>query len=136
MNDDIGRMAHLLRRAGFGATRAELDGYLDKGYEAAVEELLDPADTRSMPDDLIRRYHVDQAEARLIDSVGATWMYRLVTTRAPLQEKMVLFWHGLFATSDTKVFQEKSMLSQLACSGVSGWAISGPSSSSCPGTPR
>jgi uncharacterized protein (DUF1800 family) len=26
---------------------------------------------------------------------------------------MVLFWHGLFATSDTKVFQEKSMLSQL-----------------------
>ena len=113
MNDDIGRMAHLLRRAGFGATRAELDEYLEKGYEAAVEELLDPADTQSMPEDLIRRYHVDQAEARLIDSVGATWMYRLVTTSAPLEEKMVLFWHGLFATSDTKVFQEKSMLSQL-----------------------
>ena len=66
-----------------------------------------------MPEDLIRRYHVDQAEARLLDSVGATWMYRLVTTSAPLQEKMVLFWHGLFATSDTKVFQSKSMLSQL-----------------------
>ena len=113
MNDDIGRMAHLLRRAGFGATRAELDEYLKKGYEATVEELLDPADTQSMPEDLIRRYHVDQAEARLIDSVGATWMYRLVTTSAPLEEKMVLFWHGLFATSDTKVFQEKSMLSQL-----------------------
>ena len=113
MNDDIGRMAHLLRRAGFGATRAELDEYLEKGYEATVEELLDPADTQSMPEDLIRRYHVDQAEARLIDSVGATWMYRLVTTSAPLEEKMVLFWHGLFATSDTKVFQEKSMLSQL-----------------------
>ena len=106
-------MAHLLRRAGFGATRAELEAYLEKGYEAAVEELLDPADVRSMPDDLIRRYHVDQAEARLIDSAGATWMYRLVTTTAPLQEKMALFWHGLFATSATKVFQEKSMLSQV-----------------------
>ena len=34
-------MAHLLRRAGFGATCAELEAYLAKGYEAAVEELLD-----------------------------------------------------------------------------------------------
>ena len=110
---DIARMAHLLRRAGFGATRAELEGYLAKGYEATVEELLNPVDSQSMPEDLIRRYHVDQAEVRLIDSIGANWMYRLVTTNAPLEEKTVLFWHGLFATSDTKVFQEKSMLSQL-----------------------
>ena len=111
--EPVAQIAHLLRRAGFGATRAELEGYLEKGYEAAVEELLDPVDVRSMPDDLIRRYHVDQAEGRLLDSVGATWMYRLVTTSAPLQEKMVLFWHGLFATSAAKVFQEQSMLSQL-----------------------
>jgi hypothetical protein len=33
-------MAHLLRRAGFGATRAELEAYATKGYEATVEELL------------------------------------------------------------------------------------------------
>ena len=112
-DEAIAEMAHLLRRAGFGATRAELEAYLENGYEAAVEELLDPVDVTFMPDDLVRRYHVDQAEGRLIDSAGATWMYRLVTTSAPLQEKMVLFWHGLFATSATKVFQEQSMLSQL-----------------------
>ena len=106
-------MAHLLRRAGFGATRAELEAYLDKGYEGAVEALLDPADVTSMPDDLIRRYHVDQAEARLLDSAASKWMYRLVTTSAPLQEKMALFWHGLFATSAAKVFQEQSALSQI-----------------------
>ena len=42
MPEDIGLMAHLLRRAGFGATRAELEAYAAKGYEATVEELLYP----------------------------------------------------------------------------------------------
>ena len=35
-------MAHLLRRAGFGATFQELDRYCNQGYEASVEELLHP----------------------------------------------------------------------------------------------
>jgi hypothetical protein len=35
-------MAHLLRRAGFGATRDELERYVDRGYEATVDELLHP----------------------------------------------------------------------------------------------
>ena len=41
-DNDLVLMAHLLRRAGFGATRDELDGYVAKGYEATVEELLHP----------------------------------------------------------------------------------------------
>ena len=48
-------MAHLLRRAGFGATRQELEGYLAKGYEAVVDDLLNPSDPQNMPDDVIRR---------------------------------------------------------------------------------
>ena len=39
---DLTLIAHLLRRAGFGATRDELEGYAAKGYEATVEELLGP----------------------------------------------------------------------------------------------
>ena len=39
---DIALMAHLLRRAGFGATREELERYVAKGYEATVEELYIP----------------------------------------------------------------------------------------------
>ena len=35
-------MAHLLRRAGFGATRDQIDSYLAKGYDETVEELLHP----------------------------------------------------------------------------------------------
>ena len=105
-------MAHLLRRAGFGATRSELEAYLAQGYEATVDELLDPADVQSMPEDLIRRYHVDQSELRILDSMGSRWMYRMVTTSAPLQEKVTLFWHGLFATSEMKVQQAKVIVSQ------------------------
>ena len=40
--DDIALMAHLMRRAGFGADRDELEARVAKGYEATVEELLHP----------------------------------------------------------------------------------------------
>ena len=42
--DDIALMAHLMRRAGFGATRQELDGYVAKGYEATVEAEIETAE--------------------------------------------------------------------------------------------
>ena len=95
---DMTLMAHLLRRAGFGATRDELEAYVAQGYEAVVEELLHPGDPQTMPEDLIRRYHVDQSELRQLDAAGANWLYRMITTRCPLEEKMALFWHSLFAT--------------------------------------
>ena len=44
-------MAHLMRRAGFGATRDELEEYVAKGYDTVVEELLHPADPQHMPDE-------------------------------------------------------------------------------------
>ena len=106
-------MAHLFRRAGFGAVRAELEEYVANGYEATVEALLHPSDCIGMPDDLVRRYHPDEAELRIIDSAGAYWMYRLATTRCPLQEKMTLFWHGLFATGEPKVQQGRTLTTQI-----------------------
>ena len=43
-NQDIALMAHLMRRAGFGATREELEALCEKGYENVVEELLNPTE--------------------------------------------------------------------------------------------
>ena len=43
---DIKLIAHLMRRAGFGAARDELDAYAAKGYEATVEG---PAEPEVMP---------------------------------------------------------------------------------------
>ncbi len=106
-------MAHLLRRAGFGATRQELEQYLAKGYEATVEDLLNPANPQNMPDDIIRRYHPEQSELRDLTSSGAYWMYRMISTQCPLEEKIALFWHGFLATGYTKLNQARSQLNQV-----------------------
>tara|TARA_B100000686_G_scaffold89499_1_gene96232 strand:- start:1161 stop:2573 length:1413 start_codon:yes stop_codon:yes gene_type:complete len=113
MNKDVSLMAHLMRRAGFGATRNELEGYLEDGYEATVDKLLDPGESGHMPDDIIRRYHVDQSELRQLDGAGAYWLYRMLTTSNPLEEKLALFWHGLFATGYAKLNQARALLNQI-----------------------
>ena len=41
-SEDIALMAHLMRRAGFGASREELEARVATGYEATVEELVHP----------------------------------------------------------------------------------------------
>ena len=112
-NTDIALMAHLMRRAGFGAGRDDLERCLEQGYEATVEELLDTANADNLPDDLIRRYHVEQSELRDLAGSAAYWMYRMISTASPLEEKMALFWHGLFATGYTKLNQARSQLNQV-----------------------
>ena len=113
INNDTALMAHLLRRAGFGASRTELEGYMAMGYEGAVDALLNPADPGNMPDDLIRRYHVEQSELRDLAGSAAYWMYRMISTTCPMEEKIALFWHGLFATGYAKLNQARSLLNQV-----------------------
>ncbi|MCH8184761.1 MAG: DUF1800 domain-containing protein [Chloroflexi bacterium] len=112
-SQDIALMAHLMRRAGFSATRDELEANVARGYEAVVEDLLHPGDPQNMPDDIIRRYHVDQYEARQLDGAAAYWAYRMITTKCPLEEKIALFWHGLFATGYSKLNQAPTLLNQI-----------------------
>ena len=111
--NEIALMAHLLRRAGFGATRDQLDAYVAKGYEATVEELLNPGEDQRMGDDLIRRFHPELSG--MIGPLGPAenWHYRMITTTAPLQEKMALFWHSIFATGYPKVIHGKSLSDQI-----------------------
>ena len=110
---DISLMAHLMRRAGFGAPREELERRSEIGYEATVDELLSPRQANYMPEDIIHRYHVDVLESRFLDSAGANWMYRLVSTDNPMEEKIALFWHGIFATGYSKLNQARSVLNQI-----------------------
>ena len=78
-----------------------------------MEDLLNPGAANSMPDDVIRRYHVDMAEMRELNSAGAYWLYRMVTTDNPLEEKMALFWHSLFATGYSKLNQARALMNQI-----------------------
>ncbi len=111
---DVALMAHLLRRAGFGATAKELDYYMGMSYEEAVEALLSarPAPDE-LPTDLIRRYHVDQSDLRNGQAAAAQWVYRMVNTDAVLPEKMCLFWHRVFATAATKLIQARMVTNQV-----------------------
>ena len=99
---DLELMAHLFRRAGFGATRDEIEAALAKGYEATVEELLHPEQRPDIDLDLVYRFYPDMKEAREIDVTQSFWLYRMINTQRPLQEKMTLFWHCLFATAFNK----------------------------------
>ena len=75
-----------------------------------------------MPDDIIKRYHTDMHELRYGNSASAYWLYRMVTTKAPMEEKIALFWHGVFATGYAKTNQARSLLNRLTCSAGWGWA--------------
>jgi hypothetical protein len=111
---DLELIAHLYRRAGFGATPAELDRALALGYEAALEELLQTDAQRPLDEFLINRYYVDVQEGRQINSAQYGWIYRMINTRRPLEEKMTLFWHGLFATAYFKAEKGKTMVNQIS----------------------
>ena len=110
---NIALIAHLMRRAGFGATRDQLEALAKMGYDATVDELLNPSEVRYMPDDLLRRYHMDYADLRANPSSSSHWIYRMVTTSAPLQEKIALLWHRIFATGQTKLIQGKVIVTQI-----------------------
>ena len=111
--NELELMAHLMRRAGFGATGDELDRYIEKGYDATVDGLLNPSGPDVVPNDLIRRYLVDQSDLRNRTAGSAHWIYRMVKTQDPLEEKMTLFWHRVFATGATKTIQARVVINQL-----------------------
>jgi len=92
-----------------------LQRYAARGYAATVEELLHPenAPAALADEDLVRRYHVDENSLMLIDSCQTYWLYRMINTRRPLEEKIALFWHGVFATGYTKLNQPKAILRQI-----------------------
>ena len=100
---DIALMAHLLRRAGFDATRAEIERRADDGYDETVEWLLSPDEQPEVDEYLLYRYHPDSERPPKVNHASVNWLYRMVNSERPLEEKMGLFWHQVFATGDNKV---------------------------------
>jgi len=101
---EIALMAHLMRRAGFGATREELEERAANGYEATVEELLNSESQPALDRFELVRYHPWTWKPGTLPGMGAVeWLWYMVNTKRPLEEKMTLFWHHLFATGVSKV---------------------------------
>ena len=103
-DNDIALMAHLMRRAGFGGSREEIEACAAKGYAAMVEEFLHPEEQEPVDVLKLRRYHPwTWTPATLYGMGAAEIMYRMINTKRPLEEKMVLFWHNVFATGVSKI---------------------------------
>ena len=105
-------ISHLLRRAGFGATPGEMDRYIEMDYSEVVDELLNAPGTSTMPDDVIFRMFPEY-HASLGGDACANWAYRMVSTDSPLEEKITLFWHGIFATGNDKLNNPLVLLNQI-----------------------
>jgi uncharacterized protein (DUF1800 family) len=101
---------HLLRRAGFGVSAADVDIYRDMSHARAVDYLVD---YEGRPDDADERIgrpdHARVATKNLfapdidIEDARQRWIFRMIHGRRPLQEKMALFWHNHFATAYSKL---------------------------------
>ena len=112
--EDIALIAHLMRRAGFGATREELERRVAQGYKKTVEELVDPPDAVPRADHHLLFRFIPSTETGGPTPVpgAAQWLYHMINTQRPLEEKMTLFWHYVFATGNSKVDNDNHLTMQ------------------------
>ena len=122
--------ARLLRRAGFGATGAEVDAADHLGASAWLEQALtadpaaDPA-VRSTPAPTIaapqragqgatreQRQAANKTVATARKQLLSWWLQRMAATGQPLTEKLTFGWHDHFATDVHKVRDARLMLAQ------------------------
>lgn len=125
---DYPKAAHLLNRAGFGGPPEEIERLARLDFEEAVAEFVefervpdptpDPAwakpdperverlrELRNLPPEERQRQVREQQrlERERLMELRGWWLHRMAGGPRPLQEKLVLFWHGHFATSAEKV---------------------------------
>jgi uncharacterized protein (DUF1800 family) len=120
MAADRATLAHLLRRAGFAPTAAEIDAATAAGYGATVDALLDfsapdPADAAPGPAfspssplaertlTPVQRQAAQRQRNVEFSALQRWWLARMAATSHPLREKLTFYWHGHFATSYDKV---------------------------------
>ncbi len=109
---DLRKAAHLHRRAGFGATWGELQRDVHDGPAASIDRLFrptPPAEEEQQIHALLRQGVLDTGDP---ERLKAWWLYRMLYGTDPLREKLTLFWHGHFATSNYKVHSVPAMLAQ------------------------
>jgi uncharacterized protein (DUF1800 family) len=120
---DRGLVSHLYRRAGFGATPAQVGAAAGSDWGSLVEDLLAglttadegasgvPGPTLTSLQDLPRTGKLPLADRRALQrtlraegrTLRSWWLQRMTATSTPLREKLTLLLHGQFPTALTKV---------------------------------
>jgi uncharacterized protein (DUF1800 family) len=101
---------HLMRRAGFGMDPQQRARLSDFAVPLLVDILLNIDDRPDDLDDRIGQPEFVGVTARgrfspytSIEDARQRWLFRMIHTPQPLQEKMALFWHNHFATAYSKI---------------------------------
>ena len=110
---DLALMAHLFRRAGFGASRDEIEARVAQGYDNVVEELLNPGDEPGIPVDELFRYFPVYVESSDFAVAASELAYRMINSKHQLQEKIALFWHTVLCSADSKLCNERNNIFQI-----------------------
>ncbi len=93
--------APLLRRAGFGGTRGEVETAFARGPQGTVDLLVRPAENPAYRE--ARESVLPLLDFADVAILQAGWLLRMLSGGDPLRERLALFWHGHFATSNRKV---------------------------------
>jgi len=129
-NWDGRKLEHLLNRAAFGASQADIEKWLNHGPRAVITHLLKD---RPIVDDFLneevkmdrkamrdmsgeeRRIATKRVRARnrdLFQSYLSWWLDEMLQGPAPLRERMMLFWHNFITSSITEVQRSHLMIQQ------------------------
>jgi uncharacterized protein (DUF1800 family) len=94
------QIGHLLRRAGFGPSPSDIGDYLNLGFSASVDRLLNPS---SVADNLDARLNAMTFDFSKAQEVVRWALLRMLYSQRPLEEKMTFFWHGVLTSSFSKI---------------------------------
>src|SRR5687767_1793345 len=103
-------LEHLFRRGGFGASPGELAALGNMSMSQGISYLLDYAEQPDDVDSKIGQPNYINFTSRalsganiIIEDARQRWLFRMIHSQRPLQEKMALFWHNHFATAYSKI---------------------------------
>jgi uncharacterized protein (DUF1800 family) len=101
LGSEKARVAHLLRRATFGASLEELDRSASDGFSKTIDRLLE---SRPVQPPALTSTGDGVNDRRLnLSALQQTWVDHILSTPTPFAERMTLFWHGHFTSDYRKV---------------------------------
>jgi uncharacterized protein (DUF1800 family) len=105
-------LEHILRRLGFGASPAELAAWSALPIDTVIDTLLnyesqstDHDSKIGLPEYIGITTQSGQpfSANTLVNDARQRWLFRMIHSQRPLEEKMALFWHNHFATAYSKI---------------------------------
>ena len=104
------KIAHLLRRAAFGFDQAELDASVETGIDMVIGKLVD---FEKIDETLLVQRIVNAGlDFELPQELRRWWYLRMTYSPRPLEERLLLFWHGILTSSLKKVGRPSLMMAQ------------------------